>query len=216
MLEGFSGEAKAAIAAAHEMAERLSASATGSDHLLFGLTTTTSPASRVLATLGILPGTVEAALTQGCTGALEIGNNTRGWTRGSRDALAECLSNRLQRRDPAINTEHLTMAVANRRYGHGATIIEQIIGEASTNVQTVLANRLGFSLWTERSMDPAEPGSDPVQAALHGFRPEENARAVSIRFTHYDEAVVQVGFPQKSASYFLTIKRQGGKWAAAA
>lgn len=215
MLEGFSREARAAIASGHEMAERLSAP-TGSEHLLFGIVTTPSFASGVLASLGILPATVEAALSQGGTGALEAGNRARGWTRGSRDALAECLSNRLQRGDSAINAEYLTMAVANGRYGHGATIIEQIVGETSTNVQTVLANRLGLSSWTERSIDPNDPASDPVQAALHGFRPEENARAVSIRFTHYDEAVVQIGFPEKSPSYFLTIRRTGGKWAAGA
>ena len=59
---------------------------------------------------------------------------------------------------------------------------------------------------------PAGVGATPEQVALNGFGAEAGAYVVDVRYEQPDHAVVQVGFPDKAASYWKNVFRHADGW----
>ena len=59
---------------------------------------------------------------------------------------------------------------------------------------------------------PTRSRSTPEDAALGAFTPEDGAEVVGVRYDQPGHAVVQVGFPSKSASYFLSLFLHDDGW----
>ena len=63
----------------------------------------------------------------------------------------------------------------------------------------------------------------PEALVLRGFKAEDRARIIKVEYRHYDDdlaaqhgdlghAIVQVGFPGKSASYYIPAYHYSGEW----
>lgn len=219
MFEGFSDDAKAAVAAAHASAERLGWADTNSGHLLIGIVSVPSAAARVLAGVGITLDGVEAALLRRARRPAE--RHIERWSPECLSLFAACLSNRIKRGDPTIGIEHLAVGIAHERHTHAAGILTELSGGTPDALRALLMARLGFESWNDREpsggptkADRLRGGGleDPLQVALQGFAPEAGAYVAAVSYPESDHAVVKVGFPDKSAFYFLSIFRHDDGW----
>jgi hypothetical protein len=52
----------------------------------------------------------------------------------------------------------------------------------------------------------------PEEVALSGFAAEAEAHVVDVRYEQPDHAVVQIGFPDEAASYWMNVFRHGDGW----
>ena len=69
----------------------------------------------------------------------------------------------------------------------------------------------------------SEPAGTPEELVLRGFRPEDQATVVNVEYRRYDSrlvaehgdlghAIVKVGFPGKSACYYIPAYHYLGRW----
>ena len=54
----------------------------------------------------------------------------------------------------------------------------------------------------------------PEEAALDGFDAADKAKVMGVEMKNADHIVVQVGFPRKSACYFVSAYQADGRWRA--
>lgn len=112
------------------------------------------------------------------------------------------------------------MALTYERYGAAAGILAELAGVGALALRAVVMRRLGLRSWSEPSASPdgpLQPGEGAgcaslEQVALGGLRPEDGARAVEVRYEAPTHAVVQVGFPDKAAPYWINVFRHDDGW----
>ena len=219
MFEGFSDAAKAAIKAAQTQSRWLGALATGPEHLLLGVLTTSPGVASVFADLGVTAAHLEGFVAD--AEPVPLKQRPDGFTPTRRRVLEMSLRERLALGDPVIEVEHLALALTNEGCEEIAGMVRSL-GTSPAELRVGLLARLGH---TGSEPTPAWPGSTPStsdsgsrgcstpsEVALRGFAPEALAYIVDVRYEQDDHAVVQVGFPGKAAYYYLNIYQHEDDW----
>ncbi len=220
MFEGFSDAAKAAIYAAHEESHRLGASETGAGHLLLGILMTSPRTAGLLDGQGVTVEAVELALC-GDREVAPAGRRTDRWSASALNALEMSLRERLALGDPAIEVEHLTLAVVNENCSESARILADLGASPEVIRIRVLAfvrrPRQPSPVWVGEGGPSSGPAAaagcaTPSEATLRGFAPDAQAHIVDVAYPEPDHAVVQVGFRQGQPFYFLNFYRHEDGW----
>jgi len=219
VFEGFSDAAKAAIKASHMQSCRLGAPATGPEHLLLGVLTTSPSTATVFADLCVTAAHLERSVA--ASEAILLNERPDRFTLATKQALEMSLRERLALGDPVVEVEHLALAIINEGCDEIAGMVRNL-GTSPAELRAGLLARLGHTgteptpEWPDatRATPESEPrgSSTPDEVALRGFPPEHHAYIVDVRYKHPDHAVVQVGFPGKEAFYWLNIFLHDGGW----
>jgi ATP-dependent Clp protease ATP-binding subunit ClpC len=220
VFEGFSDAAKVAIEAAHRHSHRLGAVATGPEHLLLGVLTTTSGVAVFFAELGVTPGRVESFIF-GIAEAVPVKERGDQWSPAARRALEMSLRERLALEDFVIDVEHLALALINENCDETARIMRELPA-SPPDLRRGLLVRLGHRGtepapdWPGRARSSLESNSGacatPDEVALRGFAPKDQAHIVNLRYEQADHAIVQVGFPGGGPCYILNIYLHDDGW----
>lgn len=220
VFEGFNEEARSAIYAAQAGSRRLASPSAGSEHLLLGVMSVDSGASRALEGLGVAAGEVERAVASGGGQAIAEDGSVR-WTRACLPLFETCLRNRLDHGGGPIGVEYLAMALTYDRYGAAGAILVELARVEASALRSALMHRLGLRSWSEPLPSSLESplargdgtgSASPEQVVLRGFRPEDGARVVEVRYEAPSHAVVQVGFLDKAAFYWFNVFRHDDGW----
>jgi hypothetical protein len=218
VFEGFNDEARAALYCAQAGSRRMGTIDAGPEHVLLGMMAVDSEASTALAGLGVAASEVERVVALRGRPAIAEDASVR-WTSQCRAMFEACLGSRLDRGGGPIGVEELAVALTFARYGEATTIIADLSGLEMAAVRALLMERFGIAQWnqTEASragrFDLGRRGSvDPDEAALGGFCPQDGAYVADVCYANRGHAVVQVGFPDKAAFYWLNVYRHQDGW----